>query len=80
MSRKRWEMNARDVYKVRKINSGLSELREYYRDSKYADLLELIEEPREEEQDGVRKKTGMTYSDALVLLHSYDKVMSWGNV
>ena len=69
-----------NVYKVRKINRGLSEIREYYRDSKYADLLELIEEPREEEQDGVRKKTGMTYSDALVLLHSYDKVMSWGNV
>ena len=67
-----------NVYKVRKINSGLSEIREFYRDSEYADLLELIEEPREEEQDGVRKMTGMTYSDALVLLHSYDKVMSWG--
>ena len=58
-------------YKARKINRILSEIRERYEGSDYDDLLELIEEPREEEQDGKTVITGMTYSDAGVVLEHY---------
>ena len=58
-------------YKARKINRILSEIRERYEGSGYDDLLELIEEPREEEQDGKTVITGMTYSDAGVVLEHY---------
>jgi len=41
-----------NVYKTRKINDLLIEIKLKYRDSGYEDLLELIEEPQEVEEDG----------------------------
>ena len=60
-----------NIYKARKINDILIEIRVRYQGSGYEDLLELIEEPHEVEEDGQKYITGMTYSDAEVLLSHY---------
>jgi hypothetical protein len=64
-------------YKARKINRILTEIRDTYKDTDYADLLELIEEPREEEQDGKNVLTGMTYSDAEIVLEHYAAIVKY---
>ena len=65
-------------YKVRKINSVLSEIREKYRNSEYYDLLDLMEEPKiVKDEDGDLTVTGMTYSDAEVLLGNYETVFKF---
>ena len=64
-----------NTYKARKINEILIELRVQYQGSGYEDLLELIQEPEEVEQDGQKFLTGMTYSDAEVLLCHYATVI-----
>ena len=43
----------------------------------YKDLLELIEEPREEEKDGRIIRTGPTYSDVDVLLAHYVTILKY---
>lgn len=58
-------------YKARTINRILEEIRQQYEGTHYTDLLTLIEEPAQEEQDGRTIQTGMTYSDAEVLLEHY---------
>lgn len=63
-------------YKVKKINALLIEIRVRYEGSGYEDLLELLEEPREYEKDGQKYITGMSYSDAEILLSHYTQVMS----
>ena len=63
------------AYKARKINELLIEVRVRYEGSGYEDLLELIEEPREYEQDGQKYITGMSYSDVEILLSHYTQVM-----
>ena len=62
-------------YKAKKINELLIEIRVRYEGSGYEDLLELIEEPREYEQDGQKYVTGMSYSDVEILLSHYTQVM-----
>ena len=64
-----------NVYKARKINEILIELRVKYQGSGYEDLLELIQEPEEVEQDGQKYLAGMTYSDAEVLLSHYATII-----
>ena len=64
-----------NVYKARKINEILIELRVKYQGSGYEDLLEMIQEPEEVEQDGQKYLTGMTYSDAEVLLSHYATII-----
>jgi hypothetical protein len=64
-----------NVFKARKINEILIEIKIRYRDSGYEDLLELIEEPHEVEEDGQRYLTGMTYSDVEVLLCHYSTIL-----
>ena len=61
-------------YKARKINRLLMEIREKYQKSGYEDLLELIEEPREIEEDGKTFVVGMTYSDLEILLNHYETI------
>ena len=61
-------------YKARKINRLLMEIRENYQKSGYEDLLELIEEPREIEEDGKTFVVGMTYSDVEILLNHYETI------
>ena len=61
-----------NAYKAGKINQILDEIREYMRNTEYISLLERIQEP-EETEDG--QKTGMSYSDAEILLNSYHIVM-----
>lgn len=58
-------------YKAQQINRILAEIREAYGGSNYEDLLGMIEEPKEEEQDGKTVMTGMTYSDAEIVLAHY---------
>ena len=60
-----------DVKKEQQINRILAEIREAYGGSNYEDLLGMIEEPKEEEQDGKTVMTGMTYSDAEIVLAHY---------
>ena len=60
-----------NIYKARKINDILIEIRVRYQGSGYEDLLELIEAPHEVEEDGKKYIDGMTYSDAEVLLSHY---------
>ena len=62
-------------YKARTINHILEEVRSRYEGTDYLDLLTLIEEPREEEQNGKTIHTGMTYSDAEVLLEHYTNIL-----
>ena len=64
-------------YKAQKINRILAEIRDTYKDTNYADLLELIEEPRKEEQDRETVLTGMTYSDAEMVLEHYAAITKY---
>ena len=64
-----------NVYKACKINDILIEIRVRYQGSSYEDLLELIQEPEEVEKNGQKYITGMTYSDAEVLLTHYTTVI-----
>ena len=64
-------------FKVQKINAILAEIRSKYTESGYADLLELIEEPQEEQRDGIRYTKGMTYSDVEILLDHYDTILEF---
>lgn len=66
-----------NVYKARKINDILIEIRVRYQGSGYEDLLELIREPEEVEKDGKKYLTGMTYSDAEILLSHYYTVQEY---
>ncbi len=65
------------TYKAQKINAVLIELRLLAHGSGFEDFLELIREPEEVEQDGVKYLTGMTYSDAEVLLSHYTVVLNY---
>ncbi len=65
------------TYKAQKINAVLIELRLLAHGSGFEDFLELIKEPEEVEQDGVKYLTGMTYSDAEVLLSHYTVVLNY---
>ena len=64
-----------NVYKTRRINEILIEIKMGYRDSGYEDLLELVEEPEEVEENGQKYLTGMTYSDVELLLTHYDNIL-----
>ena len=68
-------------YKARTINQILEEIREQYKDTGYLDLLGLLEEPGEEQtEDGRTVQTGMTYSDAEVLLEHYAAITKFARV
>ena len=61
-----------NVFKVRKINEVLEEFRAFVRDGEMKNYLQLLDEPREEmDEKGNKTLTGMTYSDAMVLLKWY---------
>lgn len=62
-------------YKANRINRLLKEAISRYEHSGYEDLMELIELPREEEQDGEIVRTGMTYSDLELLLDHYCTIL-----
>ena len=62
-------------YKARTINHILEEVRGRYEGTDYLDLLTLVEEPREEQQNGKTVLTGMTYSDAELLLEHYTNIL-----
>ncbi len=64
-------------FQTRKINSVLTEIREIEEKKGLGDLLELIQEPEEErdENGSVVGVSGMTYSDAEVLLEYYYSVI-----
>ena len=66
-----------NVYKARKINDILIEIRVRYQGSGYEDLLGMIQEPEEVEEDGQKYLTGMTYSDAEVLLTHYSAILEF---
>ena len=57
-------------YKVRKLNQLLSEIMDLYKDTEYAQYLELIEEPEKDEQGKIL--SGMTYSDVDILMNAYE--------
>jgi hypothetical protein len=57
-------------YKVRKLNQLLSEIMDLYKDTEYAQYLELIEEPERDEQGKIL--SGMTYSDVDILMNAYE--------
>ena len=63
-------------YKAQKINTLLMEIRDYYKDTGVEDLMELIETPHVEEEDGRNTLVGTTYSDADILLEYYASVMN----
>ena len=69
------EKNPNDVvnaFKVRKINEVLKEFRAFVQDGEMKKYLQMLEEPREEmDEKGNKTLTGMTYSDAMVLLKWY---------
>jgi len=65
------------TYKAQKINAVLIELKLLAHGSGFEDFLELIKEPEEVEQDGKKNLTGMTYSDAEVLLSHYSVVLRY---
>ena len=69
------EKNPNDVmnaFKVQRINEVLEEFRAFVQDGKMKKYLQLLEEPREEmDEKGNNTLTGMTYSDAMVLLKWY---------
>ena len=68
-------------YKARTINQILEEIREQYKDTGYLDLLGLLEEPEEgQAEDGRTVQTGMTYSDAEVLLEHYAAITKFARV
>lgn len=61
-----------NLFKVKKINEILAEFRACVRNSHMSQYLQLIDEPREEtDEQGNKSITGMTYSDAMVLLKWY---------
>lgn len=61
-----------NAFKVRKINEVLDEFRAYVQDGEMKKYLQLLEEPVEEtDENGNKTLTGMTYSDAMVLLKWY---------
>lgn len=61
-----------NAFKVRKINEVLEEFRAYVQDGEMKKYLQLLEEPVEEtDENGNKTLTGMTYSDAMVLLKWY---------
>ena len=62
-------------YKANRINRLLKEAISRYKDSGYEDLMELIELPREEEQDGEIVQAGITYSDLELLLDHYCTIL-----
>lgn len=62
-------------YKANRINRLLKEAISRYENSDYTDLMELIELPREAEQDGEIVQTGMTYSDLELLLDHYCTIL-----
>ena len=64
-------------FKAEKINVILSEIKDKYAGTGYEDLLELIEEPGEEEKDGRIIRTGPTYSDVDVLLAHYVTILKY---
>ena len=57
-------------YKVRKLNQLQSEIMDLYKDTEYAQYLELIEEPERDEQGKIL--SGMTYSDVDILMNAYE--------
>ncbi len=68
-------------YKARTINQILEEIREQYKDTGYLDLLGLLEESEEgQAEDGRTVQTGMTYSDAEVLLEHYAAITKFARV
>ena len=66
-----------NAYKAQTINSILIEIRVKYQNTGYADLLGMIREPEEVEENGQKYLTGMTYSDAEVLLTHYATVIEY---
>ena len=69
------EKNPNDVvnaFKVRRINEVLEEFRAFVQDGEMKKYLQMLEEPVEEmDEKGNKTLTGMTYSDAMVLLKWY---------
>lgn len=69
------EKNPNDIvnaFKVQRINEVLEEFRAYVQDGEMKKYLQLLEEPVEEtDEKGNKVLTGMTYSDAMVLLKWY---------
>lgn len=63
------------MFKAQKINGILAELKEKYEATGYDDLLELIEEPREIQEDDEIYLLGPTYSDVEVLLDHYASIL-----
>ena len=64
-----------NTYKARSMNKILSEVRQREEKIGMADLLEMIQEPHEEEQNGKTVTVGTTYSDAEIILDHYYAVM-----
>ncbi len=62
-------------FQAKKINDVLKEIREIEERKGFGELLELIEEPREEERDGKTVTVGMSYSDAEVVMECYNSVI-----
>ncbi len=61
-----------NLFKVRKINEVLEEFRAYIQDSEMKKYLQLMDEPVEEtDEKGNKTLTGMTYSDAMVVMKWY---------
>ena len=61
-----------DGYKVQRINEVLEKLRDSLEESKRHKYLRLIDEPKEEtDKDGNVVRTGLTYSDILLMMKWY---------
>ena len=61
-----------NLFKVKKINEVLEEFRAYVQDGEMKKDLQLLDEPMEEtDEKGNKRLTGMTYSDAMVVMKWY---------
>ena len=61
-----------NLFKVKKINEVLEEFRAYVQDGEMKKYLQLLDEPMEEtDEKGNKRLTGMTYSDAMVVMKWY---------
>ena len=61
-----------DLFKVKRINEILGEIREWPEDEKILPYLRLIDEPKEvADKEGKVFWEGLTYSDVLMMLKWY---------
>ena len=64
-----------NTYKIIRINTILSEIRDYCRGIGYEDLMETAELPREKTEHGVTVMEGISYSDLEILLDHYHTIL-----